>query len=91
MTEKTPIREITFRHTTHFFERYPEYRASTERSLRQSLIDLGLEPEDDIEERREPATEGDAFTASLPAITVLRKEQPELGLVGLDSAHEPCP
>lgn len=71
MTEKTPIREITFRQTTEFFERYPEYRASTERALRQSLIDLGLAPEDDIEERREPATEGDAFTAALPAITVL--------------------
>ncbi len=71
MTEKTPIREITFRQRTAYFEDYPEYRASTERALRQSLIDLGLEPEDDVQEERLPATEGDAFTAALPAITVL--------------------
>jgi len=70
-TEKTPIRVITFRQRTDYFERYPEYRASSERSLRQALLDLGLEPEDEVEEERLPETEGDAFTAAVPAITVL--------------------
>ena len=72
MTEKTPIREITFRQRTAYFEDYPEYLESSKRALRQSLLDLGLEPKDDIEEERMPATEGDAFTAAQPAITVLR-------------------
>lgn len=70
MTEKAPIREISFRHRTEIFEQYPEIRAASERSLYQAMADLGIEP-GVLEVRDEPATEGTAFTMGLPAMTVL--------------------
>lgn len=69
-TDKTPIREVSFRQRTDIFEQYPEMRAAAERSLYRAATDLGFEP-GVLEVRDEPATEGTAFAAPLPALTVL--------------------
>lgn len=69
MTEKAPIREVSFRHRTEFLAD-PDFRAAAERSLYQAMADLGIEP-GVLEVRDEPATEGTAFTLAVPAMTVL--------------------
>lgn len=69
MTEKSPIREVSFRHRTDVLSD-PDFRASAERSLYQALADLGIEP-GVLEVRDEPAREGSAFLPDLPAMTVL--------------------
>lgn len=69
MTEKTPLREVSFRHRTDVLSD-PDFRAAAERSLYQALADLGIEP-GVLEVRDEPATEGTAFRMALPAMTVL--------------------
>lgn len=70
MTEKTPLREVSFRHRADVL-RDPEFRAAAERSLYQALADLGIEP-GVLEVRDEPARPADAFYAfNVPAMTVL--------------------
>lgn len=69
MTEKAPIREVSFRHRTDVLSD-PDIRAAAERSLYQALADLGIEA-GVLEVRDEPATEGTAFARPLPAMTVL--------------------
>lgn len=69
MSEKTPIREVSYRHRADFL-REPEFRAAAEESLYRAMEDLGIEP-GVLEVRDEPATEGSAFTVALPAMTVL--------------------
>lgn len=69
MTEKAPIREVSYRHRTDVLAD-PDFRAAAERSLYQALADLGIEP-GVLEVRDEPATEGTAFRPALPAMTVL--------------------
>lgn len=70
MTEKTPIREVSYRQRTDILNNYPEIREAAERSLYRAAEDLGFEP-GILTVRDEPATEGTAFTIPLPAITVL--------------------
>lgn len=69
MTEKSPIREVSFRHRTDVLSD-PDFRAAAERSLYQAMADLGIEP-GVLEVRDDPATEGTAFALPLPAMTVL--------------------
>lgn len=69
MTEKTPLREVSFRHRADVLSD-PEFRAAAERSLYQALADLGIEP-GVLLVRDEPATDGTAFARPLPAMTVL--------------------
>lgn len=69
MTEKSPLREVSYRHRTDVLAD-PAYRTAAERSLYQALTDLGVEP-GVLEVREEPATDGSAFLPGIPAMTVL--------------------
>lgn len=69
MTEKSPIREVSYRHRTEVLAD-PDFRAAAERSLYQAMADLGLEA-GVLTVRDDPATEGTAFSIPLPAMTVL--------------------
>ena len=69
MTEKTPLREVSYRHRAEVLSD-PDFRAAAERSLYQAMADLGVEP-GVLLVRAEPAIEGTAFRPALPAMTVL--------------------
>lgn len=70
MTEKSPIREVSFRHRTDVLAD-PDFRAAAERSLYQALTDLGLVADGEVIEETKPAWPGNALMPAVPAMTVL--------------------